>query len=161
MKLLLYTVQKIEIPYRAWCFVIVYIATALALFIKLIEPFFRWSLIRLVLVVGLIMLGAGYSAQQHYFINWTVEIDREAALLSQRLQELGAIETYSFSRYNKPLLEYYYLTQKKNLKVYMPFSESKDYKAFDAKIYQTVIWEKDTIVYIPTVKEAEILQKNH
>lgn len=154
-----YALLATETPYRAWSFVIIYIALSLALGLHLLAAKIKWTSSKLTVVLVLVTSLTAYSAWQHYFINWTAEIDLEAKKLAQELGKLDAKEVYSFSRYNKPLLEFYYIIEGKKIKVYMPFKESKDYVDFGSRTFETLIWEKDTMVYIPTAREENILKQ--
>ncbi|MCP4437910.1 MAG: hypothetical protein GY810_03120 [Aureispira sp.] len=161
MPTLLYSFLGNETPYRAWCFVIIYIAIALTLVLYLLEPYIKWTGPKLITAMLVLSICTTYSAWQHYFINWSGEIDLEAKKIAKQLQKLEADEVYSFSRYNKPLLQFYYLTKGESLKVYMPFSKSKDYLDFGSRAFDAVIWEKDSAVYIPTAQEEQILKANN
>lgn len=160
MPSVLYALLGTETPYRAWCFVIIYIAFTLALIVRFLELYITWTAPKFCISLALVASLTAYSAWQHYFVNWTAEIDLEAQKIAQKLQGLNAKEVYSFSRYNKPLLQFYYITEGKDLKVYMPFKQSKDHLDFNTRTFETVIWEKDSLVYIATAKENSILKQH-
>ena len=99
-----------------------------------------------------------WQAYRHYEINWTADLDRTAKNIAQILAENDIKELYTFSRYDKPLLEYYQLRRTNQpLKVAMPFKESIDYQLFTSKIYAAVLVDIED--YTPTNIEQTQLAK--
>lgn len=99
-----------------------------------------------------------WQAYRHYEINWTADLDRTAKNIAQILANNQINELYIFSRYDKPLLEYYHLRRTNQpLKVAMPFVESVDYQLFTAKIYPAILLDIED--YRPTATDKIQLAK--
>ena len=80
----------------------------------------------------------------HYAMQWSKQIDKKALFLAQLMLKNELDSCYSFSNYEKPLLEYYYLRAGKKLHLQMPYKDSHHYAPFEGgKIYTSVLWDKE------------------
>ncbi len=94
------------------------------------------------------------SAYRHYELRWSAPLDRAAVAISALLCAEGVKEIYCFSRYDKPLLEYYGLRRCEGRKwrVYMPFEESRDYLPLRSRAhYEAVLLDTDD--YAPSAED--------
>ena len=138
---LIFIITGIESPYRIWFWAPVFFW---------IQFFIILNQIRLAswiknFVITAIFAFNFMASQQHYFMNWSVELDKESKKIADIIikNTKGAISCYTFSRYDKPLLEYYFLINKRQYKTYMPFVESKNYKSFENGEYDAVLLDTD------------------
>jgi hypothetical protein len=94
-------------------------------------------------------------------MNWSLTLDRESKKIAQIIlkEKSGFIDCYTFSRYDKPLLDYYFLINNRPYKTYMPYQESKNYIAFDKAIFDAVLL--DTEEYEASSKDLEILDNEY
>ncbi|MCH2046011.1 MAG: hypothetical protein MK212_17990 [Saprospiraceae bacterium] len=152
---LLYLYTKTWTSYRIWCFQSIYLCLGLGLCMNSLPKI----LVKKGFYLGLIlMFSLGFlGSQWHYFTHWSRHLDHEAKKLAVFLLNEEATECYTFSNYDKPLLKYYLLHNQINLNVYMPFENSKDYRDFSKRAYQTVLWDKDE--YQANQKEIQLLKQ--
>jgi hypothetical protein len=154
---LIFLVSGIESPYRIWFWMPVFFWLH---FVIIIEGLKLNRNIKMTIFVIVTLLNL-YLSQCHYFMNWSLSLDRESKKIAQIIlkENLGFIDCYTFSRYDKPLLDYYFLINKRSNKIYMPFQESKNYIAFETKIFDAVLL--DTEDYKANDKELEILKNDY
>ena len=80
----------------------------------------------------------------HYAIRWSADLDHEAKKIASLLMTQEVKTFYTFSHYDKPLLECYYKYNKKHLVVKMFDPNSKDYAPFiEGAQYDAVLWDKE------------------
>jgi hypothetical protein len=91
-------------------------------------------------------------------MNWSLTLDREAKNIAEKIisEKDGFINCYSFSRYDKPLLDYYFLTNNRESRTFMPFKESRNYMPFEEMTYDAVLLDIDE--YKATENELNKLQ---
>lgn len=148
-------------PYRAWCFLIIFLAVIPALLLNTLR--FYEYVNQLVLVSTIIFSSLIFwRSEVHYFIHWSEKLDREAIILADKLLAQEIATCYFFSNYDKPLLVYYYLQAGKKLSTPMAFPNSKDYQPFLTKnnpLYPAVLWDKED--YTPTAAEKQWLEQHY
>lgn len=111
-----------------------------------------------IISIILFILVGQWQAYRHYEINWSAGIDKTAEHLGELLAAHRIEELYTFSRYDKPLLEYYHLRRTgRRLKTYMPYKESVDYQAFEAGVYAAVLLDIED--YQPTAADWQRLSR--
>ncbi len=154
---LIFLVSGIESPYRIWFWMPVFFWLHFVIVLEGIK-FSRNFKITTFVMATLFNL---YISQYHYFMNWSLSLDRESKKIAQIIlnKKSGNIDCYTFSRYDKPLLDYYFLTNKRPYETYMPFKESKNYLAFETKIFDAVLLDYED--YKANDKELEILKKDY
>lgn len=143
MPLYTYAVTQTQTPLRVWLFVLLFWALWLAVLVRQFLDNQKPLLIALLATA----VGTGnwlWSSQQH-FTDWSYHLDKSVRQYADFLlrQQPAVTECFSFARYDKPMLEYYFLTHHRHIKVYLPYAQSKDYRAFGARTYQIVLWDKD------------------
>jgi hypothetical protein len=94
----------------------------------------------------------------HYFINWSATLDKEAKkvaeiVLSKNKKEMNCL---IYSRYDKPLLDYYFLINNRNYTCYMPFKESKNYASINEMNFDMVLFEREE--YTSNNEDFELLK---
>ena len=138
---LLFMITSIEVPFRVWSYVqlfffIIAAAILTKLFKNRIIPYF---------VSISIAIFTFYTSENHYFMNWSANLDRDskkiAELIMQKTDSLNNV--YCFSRYDKPLLEYYFQINEKKVNIYMPFIESHNYRPFSETVYDAVLLDTE------------------
>lgn len=149
-------VAPISTPERAWVFVIVGDVLFLTMLLTPIYTTIRQKWLQIGSWVSVIIILI-YNCQTHYHLNWSKKLDKEAIVVSNYICSYPIDEVYTFSRYDKPLLEYYYYQQKKQpLRMWLPFEDSKNYAAFAARPYACVLLDTDD--YTPTPSDWQTLQ---
>jgi len=151
---LFFIITKIEIPYRVWNYEWIYLALPFGILIaKMKYVWLSWPIV--MLISGLNF----YASETHYFMHWSADLDREAKKMAEKLLNLPIPpkECFSFSRYDKPLLEYYFLSRGLPFKCYMPFKESKNYRPFAEHSYEVLLLDTDD--YKPTKEDWEIIAR--
>lgn len=137
---------RMQIPYRLWCGAVIFLAMGIAIVVSL---FVKKGAILFAILLATMMV---FASETHYFLNWSATLDREAKKIANILISTTDIsECYSFSRYDKPLLTYYFNIYNRPFKCWMPFKESKDYRPFEERIYQAVLLDIDD--YNPTAAD--------
>jgi hypothetical protein len=151
-----FLLTSMQVPYRIWCYESVFISIGLVVGLHLLV---RNNFIFMTVVLGMSFLNIFFSFQ-HYFMNWSAELDRESKKISEIMlsNEILPENCYFFSRYDKPLVEYYFLINHKPLKSYMPFEESKNYQSFEKDIYDAVLLDFED--YQPTERDLERIKEN-
>lgn len=145
-------------PYRVWCFLAVPLAMAFVLLAKQINLLQQYYSL-LIVSVGIIAWGI-WRTEVHYAVCWSADLDQEARKIANILMEEKVATFYTFSHYDKPLLECYYKYQDKNLSVQMFDENSKDYAPFiHGKQYDAVLWDKEDRV--GTVEEQTWLEEHY
>lgn len=130
-------------PYRVWCFLTIFIGVLIGLLGNFYLSKFKSSAFTVVLAL-LLSSCSIWRTEVHYAIRWSADLDRTVKEMSRVLLENNFSEVYLFSNYDKPLLTYYYLVEKKRLKVYMSAVDSKNYAPFvNAPVYEVVLWDKE------------------
>ena len=145
-------------PYRAWCFLTIFIVLLPPLIIHTLR-FYRY-VNSIAFVVGLAgILFTGWRSEVHYFIHWSENLDREAIRIANVLLEHEVDTCYFFSNYDKPLLVYYFKQKQRHLSTPMAFPTSKDYRPFlkEEIQYPAVLWDKDD--YQATTVEKEWIEE--
>ena len=153
---LLYLLTETWTVYRIWCFELIYISLGIGLGLKVLPKNSLQKYLPLGILIGASLGFMG--SQWHYFTHWSRHLDREVIKIHHLLLKHEVEECYAFSNYEKPLLKYYQLRAENPLQVYMPFPNSKDYKAFNQRNYQAVLWDKEAYRSFP--KESEALKKH-
>jgi hypothetical protein len=145
----------VESPYRIWFWMPIFfwIQAFLIIYQLKLRPLFFYFISISIVVANF------YFSQGHYFMNWSLRLDREAKKISEKIiaEKVGFINCYSFSRYDKPLLDYYFLINNRASRTYMPFKESRNYKPFEEMTYDAVLL--DTEEYKATQTELNKLDK--
>jgi hypothetical protein len=139
-------------PYRIWHFLIVFIVLPVVMSLKNINTdsvFLGISLI-------LIPLFLWYLPQQHYFLNWGKQLDKDIKKMSQLMIDNGIDACYFISRYDKELVRYYYNVNDLPLDYAMYFKDSKYYQAFDEQNYPALVYETNRKHLKPLVYEQLI-----
>ena len=92
-------------------------------------------------------------------MNWSANLDRDskkiAELIMQKTDSFNSV--YCFSRYDKPLLEYYFQINEKEVNVFMPFKESHSYRPFSETVYDAVLL--DTEDYKVSSTDLDIINR--
>jgi hypothetical protein len=139
-------------PLRVWSPQVLAYAFLLGQFLRLFSPKYAYFLAFLLLPLW------QWQSYRHYEINWSADIDRTALKIADLLATQRIDELYIFSRYDKPLLQYYHLRRQNTpLRTAMPYRESIDYAPFDARIYAAVLLDIED--YTPTPDDWAQLQK--
>lgn len=141
-------------PYRIWVYLVVFVGMLLALFIKKV-----WGN-QVQIIVPLLVLISGlsfYASETHYFLNWSANFDKEAKKMANLLLKNKKLDNcYSFARYDKPLLEFYFLDAERSFDCWMPFEASKDYRKFDAEVYDALLLDVED--YQPTAEDWRLIE---
>jgi hypothetical protein len=141
-------------PLRVWSPQVLAYAFLLGQFLRLFKPKYSASLAFLLLSLW------QWQSYRHYEINWSADIDRTALKIADLLAQNHIAELYIFSRYDKPLLQYYHLRRQNTpLRTAMPYPESVDFAPFDARIYPAVLLDIED--YTPTPADWAQLQKGN
>ena len=151
---LIFLTTAVESPYRIWFWMPIFfwIQVYLIIYQLKLRPTFIY-------LITVILVGANfYFSQRHYFMNWSLTLDREAKKIAEKIisEKDGFINCYSFSRYDKPLLDYYFLTNDRESRTFMPFKESRNYMPFEEITYDAVLLDIDE--YKATENELNKLQ---
>ena len=143
LPLILDGLMGIQPLFRIWCFLTVAVAILLAGFLHYLSRFLKNQnlLLYLALPIAAVLL---LRMEVHYAMHWSKQIDKKAHFLAQLMLKNELDSCYSFSNYDKPLLEYYYLRAGKKLHLQMPYKDSQHYAPFEGgKIYTSVLWDKE------------------
>jgi len=112
----------------------------------------RWGVVAAV--------GLWVAAYAHYELRWSAPLDKAAVEVSALLCRENTQEIYCFSRYDKPLLEYYGLRRcaGRQWRLYLPFEDSRDYLPLDSRPhYEAVLLDIDD--YAPTAADWAHVQQ--
>ncbi len=137
-----------QTPYRAWCFVAVFIVLLLPLWGNILLEH-QWGKYGVTAISISAVVCSLWRSEVHYFTHWSQQLDRTAPEVAAVLLEHQVDTCYFFSNYDKPLLQYYYLQAGKSLTAPMVFVASKDYAPFEQanQRYQAVLWDKEDYKY--------------
>ena len=133
-----------NIPDRIWAFVIVYVAFALAVisnqYLDVVLRKNKYALLCLLIFISSLN---GTLADHNGAFHWSERRDRFSKEIAFTMMKNEARSCYLNFDYFKPLLEYYYKTENKNIKISMSNPKSFFYKAFDTKDdYDSVVWDR-------------------
>lgn len=142
--IILFFITGIPVLPRIWCYLSIFWAIALAEGLALL-PLTRIPALAIALSVG-IALPQALQAQKHVEINWSYELDREAKQLALFFKERDIQQLYCRVRYEKPLLDFYAIDFDFPLQIAMPFKASKDFRPWESKDWQAVLWDTENPV---------------
>lgn len=145
-------------PYRIWCFLSVFIGTAVPC---LGACLFRKNNSTILILLALSFISFNiWRTEVHYAIRWSANLDKNVQKIATSMLNNKLSEVYLFSNYDKPLLEYYYLQENQRLKVFMIAPSSKNYAPFvNASLYQSVLWDKED--RIASIEEQQWLEAHY
>lgn len=142
--------------FRIWCFLTPAVAILLAALIKQLNSWYENAHLFLLVAVPIALI-LQLRMNVHYALNWSKQLDENAQLLAHIMLQNKIHDCYSFSNYDKPLLEYYYLRADQRLRIQMPFKNSHYYAPFVDENYSSVLWDKEdgrpTAIQIRWLKE--------
>ena len=144
-------------PQRVWSLQIIAYAFLYSFILFQRKNQRSWQNSLFILIFLLLIIVQNIALYSHYEINWAKNLDREGQKIANILLKNNVNEIYTFSRYDKPLLEYYYARAHQPLRIIMPYRESKNYQPFGAKTYKSVILDRED--YVPTRMDTVILQE--
>jgi hypothetical protein len=146
-----------QAPYRVWVYLVIFVGIMLGLWLNGL-----WTK-RAAMVLPLTFLITSlsfYASETHYFLNWSAKFDKDAQKMANLLLEHQKVRNcYSFARYDKPLLEYYFIDADRDFKCWMPFKASKDYRDFEEQLYDAVLLDIED--YSPTEKDWKLIEEKH
>ena len=147
----------IESPYRIWFWMPIFFWLHFVIIIDKIKV----STLLKILIYSTAAVFNFYISHKHYFMNWSLDLDRESKKIAQKIlnEKDGTIKCYTFSRYDKPLLDYYFLINNRDYKTFMPFKESRNYLAFENNKFDAVLLDIED--YKASEKELEVLQNEY
>jgi hypothetical protein len=128
--------------FRIWCFLTPAVAILLAALIKQLNSKFESSYLFLFIAVPIALI-LQLRMDVHYALNWSKQLYKNAQMLAQVMLQNKIEDCYSFSNYDKPLLEYYYLRADQPLRIRMPYKNSHYYAPFVETNYSSVLWDKE------------------
>lgn len=141
-------------PYRIFCYLYLFFLPYLGLALAKM-PFKKAFILPLGLVLGLQF----WASRGHYFLHWSRPLDAEAQKIAQLLlADPQAKVCYSFARYDKPLLQYYFLRAKRKLACPMPFAGSQEQAHFGPHFPYVLLDTEDYKVSSPI---ADSLAKHY
>ena len=117
----------IFLPYRIWCFVGPFYCI---LFIGTVNYFQIHKQNRIVIYIGTSLFFSWISFQ-HYFINWSYDLDHKASVLSTTMMDQGVDTCYVFSTYDQPLIQYHYAKSEAKVTLYMRSPSSQFHRTLD------------------------------
>ncbi len=141
-------------PYRIWAYLVLFVGMMLAVCLKSVDklpPLYQTLILVAISTLSL------YSSTTHYFLNWSADLDREAQKIANLLLEKEVESCYSFTRYDKPLLEFYFLEADRPFQCWMPFKASKDFQPFHQQHYDAILVDVED--YSPSPEVWSILEK--
>ena len=147
-------VTGIYTPERIWNYVIIFIIIGISFIIERIIKYKFLKILTIALLLPIFFIGS----EIHYFINWSAKLDKEAKkvaeiVMSKKTKEMNCL---IYSRYDKPLLDYYFLINNKKYACYMPFLESRNYASINEKNFDVILFETDE--FKSNNKDRELLK---
>lgn len=157
MPVAVYGLLGIDVPWRVWLFVLIYWSLGLA---WLVQPFISTlKPINIVVSAIFIIIMNTTTTSQQYFTDWSYFLDKYVRRACETMMRdyPDVQECYSFARYDKPLIEYYYAIHRRPMKVYSVFPDSKDHRDFAERRYGSVLWDKED--YRASAEERRLLRE--
>ena len=133
-------ISGIHAPERIWNYVVIFLFIGVALVIVRFNKSTFLKILTTVIIVSALFIGS----EIHYFINWSAKLDKEAKKIADIvMSNNNQLNCLIYSRYDKPLLDYYFLINKKKITCYMPFKESKNYASLNEISYDIILFETE------------------
>jgi hypothetical protein len=147
-------ISGIHAPERIWNYVVIFLFIGVALVIVRFNKSTFLKILTTVIIVSALFIGS----EIHYFINWSAKLDKEAKKIADIvMSNNNELNCLIYSRYDKPLLDYYFLINKKKITCYMPFKESKNYASLNEISYDIILFETEE--YKANNKDRALLKK--